>query len=339
MNAAEKNTKRILNLHTHTWQHCSTRMEHRFRSDSLCALILSLKKTVSEKLENMKCTKTVVITCFFRRKDESISKPFLRVPRWFLRHVVDRSRVSQTWQLRPKKTRQWSGYLRPKTRIWAKSHCLSKMPWAKGSFNGAEIYLTKRCYQDLFVEKISDLRRLPIGRYELRKLIKIVLFVLSDELLKKWRVLAFGLKLFFYAELIDIRMLRKFQLKPENCSSRIGCSKSLLRKTQFYGALSKNAIKIERCNIFWIGLRQQSLNTCLYHVYQNELDRRSSFERWYRESVVAYVEWLIRTNFQICSFPWNGTLRNENSGTPTNYEDTIDQNNGLNASFLKLWTS
>ena len=69
--------------------------------------------------------------------------------------------------------------------------------------------------------------------------------------------------------------------------------KVVSQKSAFSSVLSKIAIKIERFNIFWIGFHQNSSNSCLYHICENEQDLRISIEQLYRKSAVAYVEWLI----------------------------------------------
>ena len=71
---------------------------------------------------------------------------------------------------------------------------------------------------------------------------------------------------------------------------------------RFDSVLGKNAIKVERFNNFSIGLRQNAKNTLFYHIYWNESDLRTSIERLYKESVVAYVEWLLFTRIQASLF-------------------------------------
>ena len=70
------------------------------------------------------------------------------------------------------------------------------------------------------------------------------------------------------------------------------------QKSQKIGFFSDSAprktwISQERYNIFSNGLRRNASNTCPYHIYKNEPDRRSSIEQLLYESVAAYAERLI----------------------------------------------
>lgn len=68
---------------------------------------------------------------------------------------------------------------------------------------------------------------------------------------------------------------------------------TLPQKGGFFSAFSKIAIKIERIDIFRNAFHQNSLNSCLYNICENDSDLRISIERCLKKSAVAYVEWLL----------------------------------------------
>ncbi len=84
----------------------------------------------------------------------------------------------------------------------------------------------------------------------------------------------FRLKFFLVIESTNMNNHTKFQLNPLNCSRDIVATMSRYFSIMDFRAFRKNSIKNRRFNIFLCGLRQTSSNTCLYHICENERNRR-----------------------------------------------------------------
>ena len=72
---------------------------------------------------------------------------------------------------------------------------------------------------------------------------------------------------------------------------------SLFFIVSIFIAFRINGIKKDRLNNFRCGLRRMSSNSLVYHIYRNEGDLRHTFEHLVLRTVVAYMQWLLRTLF------------------------------------------
>ncbi len=148
------------------------------------------------------------------------------------------------------------------------------MPWTNASLKEAEIFTGMRYHWDLFVKKISKLHHLLVVRYGVIKRAKIGIFSFPRGICGKRTTRPFQLKFFLVIESTNMNIHTKFQLNPLSCSRDIVATMRRYFSIMNFRAFRKNSIKNQRFNIFWCGLRQTSSNTCLYHICENERNRR-----------------------------------------------------------------
>ena len=148
------------------------------------------------------------------------------------------------------------------------------MPWTNASLKEAEIFTGMRYHWDLFIKKISKLHHLLVVRYRTTKMAKISILPSSRGICRKSRTQPFQLKIFLVVALPTMNTHTKFQLNPLSCSRDIVATMRRYFSIMNFRAFRKNSIKNQRFNIFWCDLRQTSSNTRLYHICENERNRR-----------------------------------------------------------------
>jgi hypothetical protein len=99
-------------------------------------------------------------------------------------------------------------------------------------------------------------------------------FFPSKGYLRKTNNTTISAEIFLVIESTNMNIHTKFQLNPLSCSRDIVATMHRYFSIMNFRAFRKNSIKNQRFNIFWCGLRQTSSNTCLYHICENERNRR-----------------------------------------------------------------
>ncbi len=152
------------------------------------------------------------------------------------------------------------------------------MPWTNASVGEAETFTGVRFHWDLSIKKFSRPHRSLVVRYRTTKMAKISNLPSSRGICRKSRTPPFQLKIFLVVALPTMNTHTKFQLNPLSCSRDIVVTMRRFFMIGDFRAFRKNSIKNHQSNIFWCGLRQTSSNSCLYHICENERNRRCSIE-------------------------------------------------------------